>query len=154
MLRKSLFCLAGLLLLLSRQAYAANADDIVGVWLNEEKDANIEVYKCADKYCGKIIWMQIPNYPADSTEGTPNTPKLDNLNPDAALKKTPRLGLTVIKDMGFLRDNRWDGGTVYDPKSGKTYSAQFTLTDPNSLELRGFVVIRLFGRTAHWTRKQ
>lgn len=150
----AVFLLAAFATLVTGTALAAAPDDIVGLWLNEEKDANIEVYKCADKYCGKIVWMQVPNYPEGSADGTPGTPKLDHLNPDPAKRKNPRMGLTVVKDMEYYRDNRWHNGEVYDPKSGKTYSAEFTLADPENLDLRGYIGIKLFGRTSHWTRKK
>ncbi len=132
---------------------ATGPDEITGVWLNEEKDANIEIYKCADKYCGKLVWLLNPLYPADSKEGAPGTPKLDHNNPDKELRKTPLQGLEIVKGMTFARGNKWEDGTVYDPKNGKTYSAKLTLVDAENLDLRGFIGISLFGRTSHWTRK-
>jgi uncharacterized protein (DUF2147 family) len=44
-----------------------------------------------------------------------------------------------------------DGGQLYDPKSGKTYSGSMA-SDGDSLKLRGYVGIKLFGRTEVWTR--
>jgi uncharacterized protein (DUF2147 family) len=37
-----------------------SADDILGVWLNEDKDAHVEIYKEGNKYFGKIIWLKNP----------------------------------------------------------------------------------------------
>jgi hypothetical protein len=74
------------------------AQTILGVWNNEEKDARIEVFKCGDKYCGKIVWVKEPNYPTGSTEGTPGTPGLDNHNPDPAQRSRPIFGLQIVKD--------------------------------------------------------
>jgi uncharacterized protein (DUF2147 family) len=142
---------AGAMLMTTALA-SAGSDDILGVWNNEEKDAKIEIYKCDDRYCGKIIWSKEPNYPAGSREGVPGTPRLDHNNPDPALRKTPIIGLVIMR--GFIRadGDMWSGGTVYDPKSGKTYRGKMTLVSPNRLKLRGFVGIPLFGRTAVWTR--
>lgn len=138
---------------LASLCYAAGADDILGVWNNQEKDARIEVFKCGDKYCGKIVWLKEPNYPAGSTEGTPGTPRLDNHNPDPVQRTRPIFGLQIVKDFVFDGDSVWKGGTVYDPKVGKTYSGKMTLVSPDVLKLRGFIGISLFGRNATWTRQ-
>lgn len=136
----------------SAAAYAANGDDILGVWNNEEKDAKIEIFKCSGKYCGKIVSAKEPNYPANSREGVPGTPRLDHNNPDRAKRSKPILGLQIVNDFIFSGRNVWKGGSVYDPKNGKTYRGKITLVSPNTLDLRGFVGITLFGRTTTWTR--
>jgi uncharacterized protein (DUF2147 family) len=140
------------LVLLSPAALYAGVDDILGVWLNQEKDAKIEIVKCGEKYCGKIVWMKIPDYAEGSEEGVPGTPKLDNNNPDPELRKTPRQGLVIMRNFIHSGENKWAKGTVYDPKKGKTYSGKVTLVSPNELKLRGFIGISLLGRTAVWTR--
>jgi uncharacterized protein (DUF2147 family) len=143
--------LTGLFLLLPVTIHAG-CDDILGVWLNQEKDAKIEIVQCAEKYCGKIVWMETPNYAEGSQEGVPGTPKLDNNNPDPKLRKTPRLGLFIMHDFVHAGENKWKRGKVYDPKNGKTYSGKITLVSPKELKLRGFIGIYLLGRTAVWTR--
>ena len=139
-------------LALAAACYAAGADDILGVWNNEEKDARIEVFKCGDKYCGKIIWVKEPDYPAGSTEGTPGTPRLDNHNSDPAQRIRPIFGLQIMHNFVFASDNLWKGGKLYDPKNGKTYSGKMKLVSPNQLNLRGYIGISLIGRTTTWTR--
>ena len=128
------------------------ADDIAGTWFNQDKDAKIEIAKCGDNYCGKIVWLKDPTYPAGSKLGTPGTPKLDDKNPDAALRKDPLIGLEIIKGFQFAGGNIWKNGTIYDPDSGKTYSAKATLVSPNELDLRGFIGVSMFGRTEKWMR--
>ncbi len=137
---------------ISTTAFAAQANDIIGVWFNGEKDAKIEITKCAEKYCGKIIWLKVPDYPEGSKDGTPGTPKLDHNNPDAALKKEPVLGLQIVYDFTFAGDDLWNDGRVYDPKNGKTYKGKMTLISPQQLDLRGYIGISLLGRTTTWTR--
>jgi uncharacterized protein (DUF2147 family) len=151
-MRKSIGSLLLCILSATATSYAAQADDILGVWNNEEKDGKIEIYKCDGKYCGKIVWAKEPNYPAGSPEGTPGTPRLDNHNPDAAKRSRPILGLQIVNDFIFSGDEVWKGGTVYDPKSGNTDRGKMTLVSPNELDLRGFIGIPLFGRTTTWTR--
>lgn len=133
-------------------ALSANADDILGVWYNGEKDAQVEIYKCGDKYCGKIVWLKEPNYPEGSKDGDPGAPKTDHHNPDLQLMKTPIIGLRIVHDFKFAGDNLWRDGKVYDPKNGKTYKGKMTLVSPMQLDLRGYIGISLIGRTTSWTR--
>jgi len=139
-------------LLLSSTVFAANADDILGVWFSGEKDAKIEISKCAEKYCGKIVWLKIPNYPEGDKDGVPGTPKVDHHNPDPAHKKDPIIGLQIVHDFVFAGDDKWKDGKVYDPKNGKTYKGKMTLVSPVQLDLRGYIGISLIGRTTSWTR--
>jgi uncharacterized protein (DUF2147 family) len=44
-------------------------------------------------------------------------------------------------------------GSIYDTDNGKTYSCKMTL-DNDTLKVRGFVGISLFGRTTVWKRKR
>lgn len=143
-----------LILMAAASAYAAGGDEILGVWNNQEQDAGIEIFKCADKYCGKIISMNEPNYPADSRDGIQGTPQLDRKNPAPALRSRPIIGLQIVNDFVFVGDDLWEDGTVYDPKKGNTYSGKMTLVSPNQLNLRGFIGITLIGRTAIWTRAE
>jgi uncharacterized protein (DUF2147 family) len=140
------------LLLFTATAFCADGNAVLGVWNNEEKDARIEIYHCADRYCGKIVWLKVPDWPADSKDGVPGTPKLDHHNPDPNLRTTPVMGLVMVNNFSFGKDGKYIDGTVYDPKNGKTYSGKMTLVSQDQLELRGFVGIPLFGRTTTWTR--
>src|SRR5512143_2115312 len=101
-----------LLVLMPLSARAAGPDDILGTWLNEEKDARIEVEKCGERYCGKVVWLQEANYAAGSKDGIPGTPLLDHNNPDPKLRKTPIIGLPIVRDFAFAGDGLWKGGTV------------------------------------------
>jgi uncharacterized protein (DUF2147 family) len=152
MIKIIIIIFVGMMLITAVSAYATGSDDILGVWNNEERDAKIEIYKCGDKYCGKVIWLKEPNYPEGSKDGTPGTPRLDNNNPNPSLRKTPIIGLNIVHDFSSADGHTWFGGTVYDPKNGNTYRGKITLVSPNQLNLRGFVGIPLFGRTTTWTR--
>jgi uncharacterized protein (DUF2147 family) len=140
------------IMLFGTVAHATGGDDILGVWINEEKDGKIEIFKCGEKYCGKIVWAKEPNYPDGSKEGMPGTPRLDHNNPDKSLRKTPILGLQIVHDFVFAGDNSWKKGKVYDPKNGRTYSGTLTLVSPTRLDLRGFIGFSFLGRTTVWTR--
>ncbi|GMT44552.1 MAG: hypothetical protein IEMM0006_0384 [bacterium] len=130
------------------QAQDVKANDIVGVWLTQDKDSHVEIYKEGDKYFGKIIWLETPN---DSITGKP---KLDDKNPDPALQNRPIMGLNLLSNFVFDGENEWENGKIYDPKKGKTYSCYMEFTDKQKdrLKIRGYIGISLLGRTVYWTR--
>ena len=124
---------------------AADGDVLLGEWLNQEKDAKIEIYKCGNKFCGKIVWLEEPN----EEDGTP---KIDDENPDESLQNRPIMGLILLKDFEYKGDEMWEDGTIYDPKSGKTYSCYLSLESPTKLKVRGYIGFSLIGKTNYWTR--
>ena len=132
--------------------FAADGDAIVGVWNNQEKDAKIKLFRRGERYCGKIVQLKVPVYPAGATDGVPGTPKLDLNNPDPQRRKLPILGLEIVREFCYAGDSKFVDGEVYDPNNGKTYSGKITLVSQNQLDLRGFIGISLFGRTTTWTR--
>ena len=141
-----------LLLISTASAWGASGDDILGLWHNEERDGIIEIFKCREKYCGRIVWAKEPTYPADDKMGRSGQPRLDDNNPNPDLRSRLIISLQIMSDFVFDGDNGWKRGTVYDPKNGRTYSGKVTLVSPNELRLRGYVLFSLFGRTAIWTR--
>src|SRR5271165_6440533 len=136
----------------SMLSFAAGAGDVAGTWLNQKQDAKIEIFQCGINFCGKIVWLKEPVYPAGSKEGTPGTPKIDYKNPDTARQKTPIMGLQIMEGMQFSGDNLWKNGKIYDPDNGKTYSSKATLVSHDQLDLRGFIGVSMFGRTEKWSR--
>jgi uncharacterized protein (DUF2147 family) len=46
----------------------------------------------------------------------------------------------------------WGGGTILDPQSGDTDRCKVKAAAPDTLDVRGFVGISLFGRTQTWKR--
>ncbi|MDZ4183114.1 MAG: DUF2147 domain-containing protein [Candidatus Cloacimonadaceae bacterium] len=124
---------------------AQKDDDILGVWYNGEKTSKIEVFKTTTgTYAGRIIWLKVPNDAA-------GIPKVDKDNPDKSLRSRPLMNLVVLTGLSSKGD-KFDGGKIYDPKSGKTYSCKAEFDGTNQLKLRGFIGISLVGRTDTWTR--
>ena len=140
-----LFTLGLLLTAFQGLAQEFAADDVLGIWLNEDKDAHVEIYKEGDRYFGKIIWLKEPN------EEDTGLPKLDDENADEALQSRPVMGLLLLEDFVFDEDE-WDDGTIYDPKNGKTYSCYMRMSSIDELKIRGYIGISLLGRTTYWTR--
>ena len=145
----SLWCT--LLVLMATTAFGADSSGILGIWKTEKDESKIEIFRCGEKICGKIIWLKNPLY-TDSRDGEVGTPILDHNNPDPALRSRPVLGLQILAGFTAEGGNNWRNGTCYDPKSGNTYRGKIHLAAPDRLELRGYIGIPLFGRTAIWTR--
>lgn len=133
-------------LLFSTHALLAQ-DKILGNWLSEEKDGRIEIYKTGDKYFGKLVWGREL---VEADGKTPRKDRTDTKNSDPALRSRPLLGLVLLTNFKY-DDGEWNGGKIYDPKSGKTYSCTMKLKG-DKLEIRGYVGLSMFGRTTVWTR--
>lgn len=130
------------------QLHAQNkAEDVLGTFLNEDKDAHVEIYQENGKFYGKLVWLKFP------IDDETNKPKLDKKNPEEALKSRPVWGLVILKDFVFdADDNEWNDGEIYDPKSGKTYSCYMEFENAETLKIRGYIGFSFIGRTTLWTR--
>lgn len=124
-------------------------DKIQGNWMTAEDAAKVQIYKAvngkfAGKYYGKVIWLKEPE--------ENGKPKLDKNNPDVKKRSNPLMGIVLLRDFVYDADDKeWNGGTIYDPKNGKTYNCYISM-DGNKLNVRGYIGISLIGRTAVWTR--
>ena len=78
--------------------------------------------------------------------------KIDIKNPDPSLRSRPAVGLEILRNFTYAGDGEWEDGTVYDPKSGRTYSCKMSMSDPDKLNIRGYVGFSMLGRTESWTR--
>lgn len=135
--------LACLSLLLCAGPLWAERAAIEGRWLTQEKDGWIRVVLVGDSLEGSI---------AGAPPGSPSERELDDRNPDPALRTRKLDGLTIMTGFEYDGDGRWKNGTVYDPNSGKTYKCTLTLVDPNTVRIRGYIGVSLFGRSETWTR--
>lgn len=117
--------------------------EILGTWLNTDKTAQIKIINNEGEYLGKITWLDVP--------GLEDSQVLDLANEDESLRDRPVMGLTILKGLTYDGE-KWKGGEIYDPKSGKTYSCEARVNDPNKLELKGYIGFSWIGRTVEWTK--
>ena len=125
---------------------AKGGDALIGVWEPSHGKARIKIDKIADKYYGRIVWLKEPIDPETGE------PKLDKNNPDESMHSAPLRGYRMLKDFEYQGDGVWAEGTIYDPENGNTYSSEITLKDENTLDIRGYIGMKTFGRSDVWKR--
>jgi uncharacterized protein (DUF2147 family) len=135
MVRKVLACLA-FFAAAAAGAQAATPDAVIGVWLTGDKDGHIEIARCGESVCGKIVWLK----EAGAT---------DARNRDPALRSRPLLGVTLIQGFKPTKTG-WAGGQGYDPKRGMKFRAELAPQGRDALRLRGCVGPICEAQT--WTR--
>jgi uncharacterized protein (DUF2147 family) len=122
----------------------AAAADPRGVWLVEDKSAQIQIENCGGGLWGIVVWERMPGH--------------DNENPDPALRGRPTLGIPVLLGMRPAAPQGPDGtaavwrGQIYNAMNGRTYEASIKLTNPDVLHLEGCVLGGLFCGGQDWTR--
>ena len=135
-----------LLFIYSNLTFAQKSNAIIGIWLNEEKDAQIEVYEKDKLFFGKIVWLK-------NAKDENGNWVLDSKNPDVSLRNRKKMGLTILHNLKWDGDkNEWNGGEIYDSREGDTYSLFARVDSENELNLRGYIGFSLFGKTTTWTR--
>lgn len=122
----------------------AQAADISGKWrtIDDESGkpkAEVVIGQSGSQFNGKIVGL---------AQG------VENVCPACGGNK-PLIGLTVLTGLKDKGNGKYEGGKIYDPKSGKTYSAKAELSaDGKTLKVRGFLGVSLLGRTQVWKRIQ
>ena len=118
---------------------AADPHGLTGDWKTTDGSV-VRLAPCSNALCLRVVSIS-PTAP-----GT-----VDEKNPDASLRKRSVCNLEI--GSGFSPEGaNASGGRIYDPMSGKTYKANLKLTNPDTLELRGYVGLPAFGRTETWHR--
>ena len=99
-----------LFMLFSVRSYSQNADAITGKWIkNNKEDLILEVFENNGAYYGKIDWSK------------------DNSKP---------VGFIMLDKLKYNeQDNKWEGGEIRDPNSGRTYDASITMQPDGTIEV-------------------
>ena len=131
-MKKAIICLV-----LAMMSVAGYAQSVVGKWVTEGGDSQVEIYQNGDKLNGKIVWLK-------KGDG-----QLDVHNPDKKLQSRKLVGVNILTGL-TKKGDKWEGGKIYNPKNGKTYKCSIWL-DGNNLKVRGYLA--MFYETQTWTRK-
>lgn len=131
-----------------KSGFAQNlGDKLLGVYhaVEEGRESKIRFTREADgTYKGQIFWLKNPNNPD-------GTPKYDLKNKNVALRSVRADQVVVVWGMTYdQEDNRWEGGRVYNPTSGKNYNCTISFEDEKTLKVRGS--IGPVGLSRYWTK--
>lgn len=138
-MKKTLFT-ALTLAAISIAAPSFAAGSINGDWKTEEGDAVIKIGKCGATVCGRIDRYLV------TPPGGVNQKDLNN--PNKKLRSRTLRGTAILT--GFKQDGKKWRGRIYDPKSGKTYRSEVSLTSANKLKVKGCISFICQGQ--NWTR--
>lgn len=116
---------------------------IEGKWKtidDETKQAKsiVEIYKKGDQYFGRISQLLIK----------PANPNCTECKDDR--KNKPIQGMEIIRNLKKDGDE-FTGGTITDPKTGKTYKCTITRSGDN-LNVRGYIGLSFIGRSQTWQK--
>jgi uncharacterized protein (DUF2147 family) len=128
-------------IMLSMVLAAANpASDVFGRWLTQDRSGMVTIAPCATGICGTLTRILARG---------PDVPTTDINNPKPRLRGRSLVGAQILS--GLKRQSTgWSGGTVYDPKTGRSYKASLTLDPGGALTVTGCLFI--ICKSQRWTR--
>lgn len=115
----------------------SNGDRLLGVYhvVEEGKESKVRFTKQDDgTYQGQIFWLKNPN----NADGSP---KYDLKNKDEKLRSVRSDQVVVVWGMRYdAKEEKWTGGRVYNPTSGKNYNCTINFEkDGTTLRVRGSI---------------
>jgi uncharacterized protein (DUF2147 family) len=116
---------------------AQTAEDAFGIWRHPENGSHVEMYKCGENLCAKIVKVV-------------DAQKTDDKNPDASRRNRPLVGLVIMSGAKKTAANSW-AGSIYNRADGGTYSGTVTVKSKDALDLAGCTAVILC-KTLTWTR--
>jgi uncharacterized protein (DUF2147 family) len=129
-----LWCAAILAIgLIAVSASAASADSPLGTWLTANGHGVVQIARCGDVLCGRIVGI----------DRGPTEPMPTDVN------GRPQCGLVIIDNEKPSADGTWLG-EIIDPRDGSAYQAKLWLDAQGNLRLRAFIGIPALGATQVW----
>jgi len=118
-------------------AAAQTAEDAFGTWRHPENGSHVEMYKCGDGLCAKIVKVV-------------DAQKTDDKNPDAAKRNRPIVGLVIMSGAKKTSANEWKG-QLYNRADGGLYAGTLKVKSKAAIDLSGCTAA-IFCKTTTWTR--
>jgi uncharacterized protein (DUF2147 family) len=126
----------------------AAPDDVIGVWISDAQDSRMEILKSGNTYTGKLL----AGWGNEMYEDDGETLRKDSRNSDPKLRSRPLLNMEFISGLVFA-DGGYKDGKLYVPQMGRTVRCKMWF-DGNTLHLRMYAGVPLFGITKRWSRVQ
>lgn len=118
----------------------------LGVWADDTGDSHIELYRCGEQLCGRVVWLRTP------TDAN-GKPRFDVKHPSAERRTQLLQNLTVLQNLRYNAEtDRWEDGEIYDPENGRTYSCYVAAAGKDRLEVKGYIGFSLIGKAHYWQR--
>lgn len=122
-------------LLISVSVFTQNkADDIIGFYQNTDpfngEKSQVYIFKTTQgTYAGKITWVENP------------------------IRKQ-FIDQVFLTDLQFDdKKNEWVDGKITYPNKKGVYRAYFKFENKNTLKVRGYLGVSLFGKTLYWQKE-
>ena len=132
-------------------SHAATTSDPSGLWSNDRSMLRITVQDGTLR--AEVVDLANPTYEEGESDRWPaGEARRDDNNPDTSLRERRIVGINLLQEFE-LRDGKWQG-KLYDPESGKTYSANITVSRRGNLKMRGYIGTPLLGRTVEFVPAQ
>jgi uncharacterized protein (DUF2147 family) len=118
------------------------SDAILGEWCTQKEEnrppGRIKFVRAADgTYTGIVSWL--------------SEPTKDVHNKDPKLRDRPVVGIVLMWHLRY-EDGEYVDGYVYNPEDGDTYRFKAEVLSPESLQIRGYLLVPLLGQNKVWTR--
>jgi len=140
---KKFYSIISLSLISLSLVYGQEAEDILGLWANEDSTQIVQVMKQGNVFVGKLT----------NLKGDNSGSLLDFENPEIGKKSSTLIGLDVWIDFVYneARHN-WVDGKIYNFKNGNSYNGKIQI-DEDALKLTGHYGFFFFlAKTQDWTR--
>jgi uncharacterized protein (DUF2147 family) len=118
---------------------------LLGEWWTENNEGIVKFAKYPDgTYRGTTTCCKPKRY-------TDESPETDIHNPNPKLRTRSPIGIVIIWKLVY-EDGEYTGGYVYNPRDGKTYHIQVKVIDQNTIKIRGYLGLPVFGQSQVWKR--
>jgi uncharacterized protein (DUF2147 family) len=122
------------------------SDLILGEWWTENRQGRLRFTR--DK---EGLFRGTTTCCVHTDKNDKDNPGIDIHNPKPKLRSRSTVGIVLIWKLKY-EDGEYVDGYVYNPRDGKTYRFEAKIIDRETLKIRGYMGISLFGQNQIWKR--
>ncbi len=137
--KSALLLLIFFLILIPKFNIAQNnkADLLIGDWIDSKKEILVRCYKSNGKYFAKTLWVE----------------NLADIGKPLPKEEQHWINMIVMKDFEYdCKNSEWINGTIYQPKTNRTYTAYIKHDKYNTIQVVGYIWFRIFCESIVFTR--